>query len=131
MAVTLPDVPYDKIVKHYEGDPDDLGPMSYVTAKMEHAVDRLASRFGTRILQRLSSGALSERLYESTIAEGVLRVVRNPDGYRTEQQGNYSYGVNAAVSSGYLWFTADNMADLLGESQSPIGTALIGDHRRT
>lgn len=131
MAAALPDVPYEYVVDHYEGEPEELGRKSYVEKKISQSINRLASRFGNRIRARLASGALAETLYQDTVAEAVLRIVRNPEGYRTEQQGNYSYGVSAAVASGYLWFTADNMLDLLGEENSPIGTALIGDHRRS
>lgn len=131
MAVTLPEVEYDYVTDHYEGDPEDLGRKSYVEKKIKQSVNRLTSRFGSRIRVRLDSGELSEETFKDTVAEAVLRIVRNPDGYRMEQQGNYQYQLNSAVAAGYLWFTADNMADLLGQPNSPIGTALIGDHRRS
>ena len=130
MAVTLPDVTYEDVIRHFEGDPEDLGSQGYVEAKIEYAVDRLAARFGQRIASRIRAGIVPERLFKATVAEGVLRVVRNPDGYRTEQQGNYQYSLNSAVSAGYLWFTKDNMLDLLGEPSSPIGTYAIGVHGR-
>lgn len=130
MAVTLPAVSFDYVVDHYEGDAEDLGRPSYVEKKISQSVNRLQSRFGSRIQARLSSGVLSEELYKDTVAEAVLRIVRNPDGFRMEQQGNYQYQLNSAVASGYLWFTADNMIDLIGEEFSPIGTATVGVHGR-
>lgn len=130
MAVTLPKVEYEYVVEHYEGDADELGRQSYVEKKINQSVARLQARFGRRIQARIDSGAVTVGLFKDTVSDAVLRVLRNPEGYREEQQGNYRYSVNAAVASGYLWFTADNMLDLLGDPFSPIGTALIGDHRR-
>ena len=130
MAVTLPDVTADEVIAQFEGDPDDLPSSTYLKAKADYAVDRLTAQFGTRIRARLDSGVLPERLFKATVAEAVLRIARNPDGYRMEQQGNYQYQLNTAVSAGYLWFTKDNMLDLVGASFPPIGTATIGDHRR-
>ncbi|UOR02065.1 phage Gp19/Gp15/Gp42 family protein [Leucobacter allii] len=130
MAVTLPEVEYEYVIDHYEGDPEELGRQSYVEKKIAQSIERLRSRFGSRIRARLDSGALTETLFKDTVAEAVLRIVRNPDGYRMEQQGNYQYQLNSAVAAGYLWFTADNMLDLIGAEFSPIGTATIGVHGR-
>lgn len=131
MAVTLPEVTYEWVCGAFEGDADELGRKSYVESKIRHTVSRLKTRFGRQIAARLASGQLEEDLYMDTVAEAVLRVVRNPEGYTTEQQGNYSYGLRAAVASGYLMFTAENMLDLLGEPSPVIGTYSIGDHRRS
>lgn len=130
MAVTLPVVTYDQVVAHYEGDGTHLGSQAFVEKKAAQAVGRLAARYGSRVKARLDSGLLTPELYEGTIAEAVLRILRNPEGFRMEQQGNYQYQLNSAVASGYLWFTQDNMVDLIGESFAPIGTATIGVHGR-
>jgi len=130
MAVTLPTVDYQYVVDSYEGDPEDLGSKTYIEKMIRKSIGRLSSRFGTRIARRLQSGALDEDTFKDTVAEAVLRIARNPDGFRQEQQGNYMYQLNSAVAAGYLWFTKDNMLDLLGESSAPIGTATIGIHGR-
>lgn len=131
MAVTLPEVEYQWVIDSYEGDPEELGRQKYVESKIRHTLGKLRTRFGAHIAARLASGVLEVDLFKDTVAEAVLRVVRNPEGYTTEQQGNYSYGVRAAVASGYLMFTSDNMLDLLGAPQPVIGTFAIGDHRRS
>lgn len=130
MAATLPPVEYSEVVEHYEGEADELGTQAYVEKKIKMTVAKLRTRFGRRIESRLASGVLDLELYYGIVAEAVLRVIRNPDGFTTEQQGNYSYGIRAAVASGYLMFTADNMLDLLGEPGPVIGTFTIGEHRR-
>ncbi|MFD5599925.1 Gp19/Gp15/Gp42 family protein [Leucobacter sp. NPDC058333] len=129
MAVTLPDVTYEWVCDAFEGEPDELGRESYVKSKIRHTVGKLKTRFGKRIESRLAAGQLEEDLFRDTVAEAVLRIIRNPEGYTTEQQGNYSYGLRAVVASGYLMFTAENMLDLLGEPSPVIGTFAIGDHR--
>ena len=131
MAVVLPDVTYDDVVDSYEGDdPTELGSQRYIEKMIRKSIGRLKSRFGTRISRRLQSGALDVDTFKDTVAEAVLRIARNPEGFRMEQEGNYQYQLNTAVAAGYLWFTSDNMLDLLGESSSPIGTAVIGVHGR-
>lgn len=127
MAVTLPAVEYQWVLDSYEGEPEDLGRQSYVESKIRHTVGKLKARYGRRIESRLASGELEADLYKDTVAEAVLRVVRNPEGYTTEQQGNYQYSLRAAVASGYLMFTAENMLDLLGEPAPIVGTYSIGN----
>lgn len=129
-AVKLPNVDFEVVVDHYEGEPDELGRRSFIEKKIRFTIGKLSSRFGRRIDARLRSGDLLESLYQDTVAEAVLRVVRNPEGFTTEQQGNYQYGLRASVASGYLMFTHENLSDLLGESSMKLGTFTIGDHSR-
>lgn len=60
-------------------------------------------------------------------ANAVLRVIRNPSGYRQETDGNYSYTVSAAVASGHL-FVMDSEWNLLGVSK---GAFTITPHLET
>ncbi|MFL1441823.1 Gp19/Gp15/Gp42 family protein [Nocardiopsis protaetiae] len=59
-------------------------------------------------------------------ANAVLRVIRNPDGFRQETDGNYSYTVSAAVASGHL-FVMDSEWALLGVTK---GAFTITPHLR-
>ena len=45
-------------------------------------------------------------------ANAVLRVLRNPEGYRQETEGNYGYSLSAAVASGHLFVMDSEWADL-------------------
>lgn len=49
-------------------------------------------------------------------ASAALRVLRNPEGYRQETEGNYGYSLSAAVASGHL-FVMDSEWQLLGASR--------------
>jgi len=45
-------------------------------------------------------------------AAAVLRVLRNPEGYRQETEGNYGYSLSAAVASGHLFVMDSEWAEL-------------------
>ncbi|GAB3209800.1 hypothetical protein GCM10027294_25640 [Marinactinospora endophytica] len=49
-------------------------------------------------------------------SNAVTRVLKNPDGYRQESEGNYSYSLNTAAAAGYL-LVLDSEWALLGVSR--------------
>ncbi|RCV53474.1 Gp19/Gp15/Gp42 family protein [Marinitenerispora sediminis] len=49
-------------------------------------------------------------------ANAVIRVLKNPEGYRQETEGNYSYSLNVAAAAGYL-LVLDSEWALLGASR--------------
>lgn len=62
-------------------------------------------------------------------AEMVLRLIRNPEGYSQESDGNYSYAIYQQVASGKLEVT-DSEWDLLGAKQTGLWTLapdIMGD----
>lgn len=126
MAVKLPDVPVEVLYAQYEGNPDVLGRRDWIETQLRKSVLLLQAQFGQRIRERLDSGILALALYEMIVAEAALRVCRNPEGYTSEEQGNYSYTVRAAVASGYIMFTDMNMRALLGSEGGFIGTSQVG-----
>lgn len=101
----------------------------YLEHKIQDVIDKLSGRVSwvPLIEARLASGALTENLYISTICDAVFRVIRNPEGYRMEQEGAYQYQLDRNVAAGWLYFTADNLIDLIGfnpnDSKGKIGTA--------
>lgn len=114
MAST-PIVSFDDVASRYlEGDLEDQFSRQQVDTQIADAVDYVAGRWGTSITSRLSGGQLTVNLYKRVIANAVLRVLRNPEGYTSESEGGYSYGLRATVSSGDLWFTDDEIAMLSG-----------------
>ncbi|ANA86955.1 head-to-tail adaptor [Gordonia phage Strosahl] len=65
-------------------------------------VERMLRRRITNLDQRV---ILSETYKEDVIdieADAVLRLVRNPEGYLSETDGNYTYQLHAALSTGKL-----------------------------
>ena len=124
------EVSVDDVADRYEGVLADQFRTEYIQTKIDDTIDKAASRWGSRIQARLDEGTLTVNGFKSVIAEAVLRVLRNPDGYTNETEGNYSYGLNKQVASGYLMFTRDNISDLVGftSAHSQIGTSTIGLH---
>lgn len=98
---------------------------AYLENLLRQAVDRITTRWGARVSARLASGALSEELFKDVVSRSVMRVLRNPAGFTSEQEGNYQYSTRAQVASGYLWFTDDDVIDLLGV----VSNTMIGTHR--
>lgn len=130
MATTLPEVTHADVPKFYAGDIDDLT-TDFVDGKLGEVVDQITDRWGTLVKKRLASGRLTDRLYRATVVRIAGRVFANTDGFKKETGGQYGYEVNAAVASGTIWFTDDDIRDLTGthpKQSNVIGTAKIGRH---
>lgn len=63
--------------------------------------------------QRTGSNAYYERVVVDVLANAVVRVLRNPEGYRTEMDGSYQYQVDTRAAAGFLTFLEDEL-DILG-----------------
>lgn len=64
--------------------------------------ERMILRRIPDLADQITAGAVAEADVIQVEAEAVLRVVRNPDGYRQETDGNYSYMLSAEAASGVL-----------------------------
>ncbi|GAA5152104.1 hypothetical protein GCM10023321_20260 [Pseudonocardia eucalypti] len=62
---------------------------------------------------KITSGAVDAGVVVMVEADAVLRLIRNPNGYRTETDGNYSYEIDQRVASGRLMILDEEWA-LLG-----------------
>ena len=60
----------------------------------------------------ITSGAISEATVVRVVANMVIRVLRNPDGYLQESIDDYTYRRDAVVSTGLLHLTPDELADI-------------------
>ncbi|WP_213816230.1 phage Gp19/Gp15/Gp42 family protein [Glaciihabitans sp. dw_435] len=115
------------LIKRYEGDLDTRFRPDYLDSQIEDAVDYADSRWRAQIEMRLSTGVLTPNLYRRVIADAVLRVIRNPDGFASENEGNYGYATRGEVASGNLWFTPNDIATLCGVEQTMMpGSVSIG-----
>lgn len=127
--MALPVVPTSEISKRFSPELRDIEfPDDFVSTLAQDAVDILQVRYGPRIQARLSSGLLTRNLYQRTVAEMVLRVLRNTSGYKSEVDGNYQYELWMNVASGELDVTPKDLLNLLGTTSetSWIGTAAVG-----
>lgn len=128
MASSIPDVSFDDVNDRYlEGDLADRYDQSKVDVQIQDAVDYASSRWRAQIESRLAAGTLTNNLYKRTVADAVLRVIRNPEGYANEADGGYSYGLRPAVASGNLWFTDSDIETFIGVPVPMVpGTVGIG-----
>lgn len=62
---------------------------------------------------KISEGTVDVEAVIMIESESVLRLIRNPDGYTAETDGNYSYQISARVASGRL--------DILPEEWALLG----------
>lgn len=80
------------------------------------AGERLAARV-PRIQERVRDGSLSKELVAGVIEDMVIRVIRNPYGYASEQAGEFMYRIDRAVASGAVQVNQSEV-DLLMDAAS-------------
>lgn len=71
---------------------------------------------------RLDAGTLDAGIVRMVAARSVIRSMQNPEGYRTESDGDYSYTRDESRTSGELYVSAADLALLRGGSASRVGT---------
>lgn len=87
------------------------------------------------LAERITAGKLTTAAVVHVVSAMVLRVLRNPQGYRSETAGDYSYQMDAATSAGRIFITAEERRLLLG-GRGRVCTVTVGDealeyvHRR-
>jgi len=125
---SIPTVTFRDVDNRYlEGNLEDRYDQAKVEVQIQDAVDYALSRWRARITSRLATGKLTPNLYKRVIADAVLRVTRNPEGYASEGDGGYNYALRAQVASGNLWFTDEDIATLAGaQIVSTPGTIGLG-----
>lgn len=60
----------------------------------------------------------------SVCCEMVLRVLRNPDGKRSETVDDYSYTIDSTRSAGELYITENEMRDLAAGATSGVAFSI-------
>lgn len=105
--------------------------VDYLIDKAERLVRSKVSNLSARLL----AGSISEADVRDVVCDMVLRVLRNPDGYRYEAAGDYSYQRDLTVAGGTLVISQSELARLRGNlgqvTSVPVGdNALRHPHRR-
>lgn len=62
--------------------------------------------------QRVAESETYAQLVRMVIANAVVRVLKNPGGYRTETDGDYSYAIDTRAAAGFLTFLDDELSQL-------------------
>lgn len=123
----IPEMSVADVALRYDGDLAAEFRQDYLEQQVKDAVSFTNSRWRAEITSRFASGLLDDNLYKRTIADAVLRVIRNPGGLASENEGGYGYSTRASVASGNLWFTDGDIDNLIGPApKSMAGTLGIG-----
>jgi hypothetical protein len=59
------------------------------------------------------------------LENAVVRVLRNPEGLKSESEGDYSYTANPLDASGSVWFPQQDL-DLICPKSGWMGTVQLG-----
>lgn len=86
----------------------DLDPSEtrIVASRLEDVETLILTRISD-LDERVASGKLNQRLIVMVESEVILRLIKNPDGYTQETDGNYSYSIDSRVASGRLSLLAE------------------------
>lgn len=82
-------------------------------------VERLIRRRITDLDTQVDAGTIDEEDLKQVECEAVLRLVRNPDGYLSESDGNYTYMLRSDLASGRLEVLPEEW-DMLGVKRSRV-----------
>jgi hypothetical protein len=99
-----------------------------LTAKLiSKAEIRLASIIGARggDLSVLAADPTKLPLIQDVLENAVARVLRNPEGLKSESEGDYSYTLNAMDASGNVWFP-ESEVDAIYSVGTSYGSIRLG-----
>lgn len=96
----------------------DESEATIVATRLEDAEELILSRIPD-LTEQIDGGKLRQRLVVMVESEVVMRLIRNPEGYTQETDGNYSYTIDARVASGHLSILPEEWS-LLGVRRSIV-----------
>ncbi|OBJ41328.1 hypothetical protein A5630_23090 [Mycolicibacterium mucogenicum] len=91
------------VLKRWAKSADDVGPgvVSLIEVRLDDA-ERMIRRTITDLDTQVTNGAIDVEDVKQVEAQMVLRLARNPDGYLSETDGNYTYMLQNDLTSGEL-----------------------------
>jgi len=93
-----------------------IPPGGEVDASLSGLIDKAERRLIARVPSipaRVADGTLEVAAVRDAIEDIVLRVVRNPNGYSSEQAGEFSYRIDRVTASGRIEITDADLVGLL------------------
>jgi hypothetical protein len=95
---------------------------AWVEQVIADAERRLVSK-RPNLPSNITAGKVDTADVRVAVVNAVLRVIRNPEGYQSETEGNYVYTIAKDVAGGKLYFEADDLA-LVTPSWVPGATVM-------
>jgi hypothetical protein len=97
-------------------------PGTEITALINRRLEQV-ERMLKRRIPDLDAKVLADAVFEADVidieADAVLRLVRNPDGYMSETDGDYTYMLRSDLASGELTITPQEW-EILGVRESKM-----------
>lgn len=93
-------------------------------------VERLIRRRIPNLDDRLTAGLVDVEDVVQVEADAVLRLARNPEGFVSETDGNYTYTLSKDLATGRLTITSDEWATLgvyRNRMTTLVPSVLLGD----
>ncbi|MHA6619670.1 Gp19/Gp15/Gp42 family protein [Pseudonocardia sp. DLS-67] len=106
MAIATPDDVAERLGRELDSTETVL-----VAARLADAEELIFQRIPD-LAEKNAAGTIRQRLVVMVETEAVLRLVRNPEGYTSETDGNYSYSILNRVASGRLEIRSEEWAML-------------------
>jgi hypothetical protein len=103
-------ITWEQIEKSYEGTLPSTK-IAWAQQKIDEAVRDLLS-FIPSIPDRIASNKLDADLVRDKVAAAALRVVRNPMGIESEDEGDYGLKLRNTVASGDIWWQEKDLIAL-------------------
>lgn len=68
---------------------------------------------------RIAAGTIEPIVVSTVVAQMVIRVLRNPEGYKSENSADYGYELDASRAAGQVYIAPDELA-LLAAAPSRV-----------
>ena len=107
----------------FEGTLDE-SKTEWYQAQIDKAVRKLLA-VCPLVKQKVEDGVLDLEFVADKVMDAALRVVRNPEGYTSESEGGYSYGLSGSTGSGYLRYYPEELEELgcgMTQAEQTMGT---------
>ncbi|MCA2331632.1 hypothetical protein JF714_14390 [Mycobacterium avium] len=112
----------DDVVARWGKAPEDVEPeiLTLINKRLgdvERMIKRRFKKLGRDLDADVTDDTVDVEDVKQVEAEAVLRLVRNPDGYLSESDGNYTYMLQNDLATGKLEILAEEW-EILGVIQS-------------
>ena len=105
----------------YLSDDDD----DALAKLVKFAEDKILSRRGLRVAERLASGALDPDMVRGVVTDMVLRVIKNPGGVQSDSLGSSSTAYFRNAASGAVELLEEDI-EILKPTPRRFGTMRVG-----
>jgi len=100
-----------------------------VDAQIQKLIDKAASRLdelAPSVRRRVTAGTLELVVVQGVVEDMVLRVIRNPNAYRSLGLDDFQTTIDNSTTTGLLYVSASELTLLRPRSRSKFGSMRVG-----